>query len=152
MRLVRKNFAKTHIFRKIFNLKTTQVSHSLMINFQILTLIWVGGVRGGEGCGAAISNSLQSSDIGKNSYWSICNFLISDHSLINKICHNSTTSNDIDMKLGSVAKLDKRNMTTSKKLAITSYQNLCFHCPFSLIYSQFGAIRKSDSGRMVCKL
>ena len=30
-------------------------------------------------------------------------------------CHNSRTSNDIDMKLGPVAKLNKINKTTSKK-------------------------------------
>ena len=30
-------------------------------------------------------------------------------------CHNSRTSDDIDMKLAPVTKLDKRNKTTSKK-------------------------------------
>ena len=29
-------------------------------------------------------------------------------------CHNCRTSDDIDMKLGRVTKLDKRNKTTSK--------------------------------------
>ena len=36
--------------------------------------------------------------------------------LKNKNCHNSRTSNDIDMKLGPVTKLDKRNTTASKIL------------------------------------
>ena len=31
-------------------------------------------------------------------------------------CHNSRTSDDIDMKLGPVTKPDKRTRTTSKKL------------------------------------
>ena len=35
-------------------------------------------------------------------------------SIINKNCHNSRTSNDIDTKLGPVTKLDERNMTISK--------------------------------------
>ena len=32
-----------------------------------------------------------------------------------KNCDDSRTSNDIDMKLGPVTKLDKKNMATSKK-------------------------------------
>ena len=35
--------------------------------------------------------------------------------LMKENCHNSRTSNDIDMKLGPVAKLNKINKTTSKK-------------------------------------
>ena len=31
-------------------------------------------------------------------------------------CHNSRSNDDIDMKLGPVTKLDKRNKTTSKKI------------------------------------
>ena len=30
-------------------------------------------------------------------------------------CHNSRTSDDIDLKLGTVTKRDKKNKTTSKK-------------------------------------
>ena len=36
-------------------------------------------------------------------------------SLLKKICHDSRTSNDIDMKLGPITKLYKRNMEASKK-------------------------------------
>ena len=65
-------------------------------------------------------------------------------------CHNSRTSNDIDMKLGPVTKLDKRNTATSKKMVMTPcQQNVIVIFP---IYGQFWAIRKSDSGRMVCKM
>ena len=35
-------------------------------------------------------------------------------SLINKSCYNSRTSNDIDMKLGPVIKLEKRNIAMAK--------------------------------------
>ena len=56
----------------------------------------------------------QSPDIGLNSDGSISDFWISGQSLIKENCHNSRTSNDIDMKLGPVTKLDKRNKITSK--------------------------------------
>ena len=51
----------------------------------------------------------QSPDIEKNSDGSISDFQISGQSLIKLNCHNSRTSDDIDMKLGVVTKLDKRN-------------------------------------------
>ena len=45
----------------------------------------------------------------------ISDFWISGQSLIKGNCHNSRTSDGIDMKLGPVTKLDKRNKTKSKK-------------------------------------
>ena len=65
-----------------------------------------------------IPNSPQSSDIGQNSGRGISHFLIFGQSLINKNCHNSRTSNDIDMKLGQVTKLDKRNRARSINLTM----------------------------------
>ena len=53
-------------------------------------------------------NLTQSSDIRQNSDKSISYFRSIP-------CHNCRTSNDIDMKLGPVTKLDNKNMTTSKK-------------------------------------
>ena len=50
--------------------------------------------------------------MGKISDEGISNFWISGQSLIKG---NSRTSDGIDMKLGSVTKLDKRNKTISKK-------------------------------------
>ena len=44
------------------------------------------------------------------------NFKIFDQFLIKESCRNSRASDDIDMKLGPVSKLDKRNKTTSKKI------------------------------------
>ena len=55
------------------------------------------------------------------------------------------------MKLGQVTKLNKRIKTTSKKLkddVITENYDAIAIFP---IYGQFGAIRKPDSGRIVCK-
>ena len=97
-----------------------------------------------------IPNSPQSSDIVQNSDGGISNFGISDQSLINKNCHNSRTSNHIDMKLGPLTKLNKRNTTTSKKLRNDVTLINCDVIIIFWIYGQFGAIRKPDSGRMVC--
>ena len=47
-----------------------------------------------------ISNSPQPPDIGQNSDGGISDFRNSGQSLIKENCHNSKTSDDIDMKLG----------------------------------------------------
>ena len=57
----------------------------------------------------------QSPDFGQNSDGGIFYFRISGESLIKGNCLNSRTSDDIDMKLGPVTNIDKRNKTTSKK-------------------------------------
>ena len=97
-------------------------------------------------------NSSQSPDIGQNQDGGIYDFRISGESFIKEIVQNSRTSHDIDTKLGPVTKLYKRrNKTTSKKLSRISYRKIV--TKFSL--SQFmdnGAIRKPDSGRIVCKI
>ena len=76
---------------------------------------------------------LQYPDIGENSGGGNFGFIVK--SLINKDCHNSRTSDDIDMKLVLLAKLDKRN--TSCKETMT----LLF---FFSIYDQFGTIQRLD--------
>ena len=50
----------------------------------------------------------QSPDIGQNSDGGISNFQISGQSLLKENDHNSRTSDDIDIKLGQVTKLNKR--------------------------------------------
>ena len=60
-------------------------------------------------------NSSQSPDIGQNLDGGISDFRISGQSLIKEKSHNSRTSNDIDMKLAPVTKLDKRNTATSRR-------------------------------------
>ena len=57
-----------------------------------------------------------SPDIGQNPDGCIFDFQISGQSLIKQNCHNSIASDDIDMKLILVIKLDKRNNTTSKNI------------------------------------
>ena len=55
------------------------------------------------------------------------------------------------MKLGPVTKLDKKTQKTVKKI---DYDVMSTNCDVILIfpiYSQFGAVRKLNSGRIVCK-
>ena len=54
-------------------------------------------------------------DTGQNSDAAISDFRISGQSFIIENCCNSRTSHDIDMKLGSVTKRDKRNNNVKKK-------------------------------------
>ena len=54
------------------------------------------------------------------------------------------------MKLGPVTKIDKRDKTTSKKLHDDVNSKNGDVIVIFLIYGQFEAIRKPDSGRIVC--
>ena len=66
-------------------------------------------------------------------------------------CHNSSDSDDIDIKLEPVTKPDKRNKIKSKKFDDdVNSENFDVIAIFS-IYGQFRAIWKLDSGRIVCK-
>ena len=94
---------------------------------------------------------LQSSDIGQNSDGGISDFRISGQSFIKENCHSSWVSDDIDMKLGPVNKLDKRNKTGSKKTCRWPHVSNYGVIIIFPIYCQFGAIRKPDSGLIVCK-
>ena len=55
------------------------------------------------------------------------------------------------MKLGPVTKLDKRNKTTSNKFDDDVISKNYDVIGIFLIYGQFGAIWKTDSGCIVCK-
>ena len=55
------------------------------------------------------------------------------------------------MKLGQVTKLDKRNKKTSKKFDDDVMSENFDVIVIFPIYGQFGAIRKPDSRRIVCK-
>ena len=57
----------------------------------------------------------------------------------------------MDLKLGPVSKLDKRNKTTSKKIDDDVMSANCNIILIFQIYGQFGAIQNLDSGRIVCK-
>ena len=60
-------------------------------------------------------------------------------------------SDDIDMKLGPVTKLDERNKTMLKKFDDKVMSENCDVIAIFPIYGQFRTIQKPDSGRIVCK-
>ena len=72
-----------------------------------------------------IPNLPQSPDIGQNSDGGISNFQISGQTFIEENCHNSRTSNDIDVKLWQVTKLEEKNTATSKKVWRWRYIGIC---------------------------
>ena len=78
------------------------------------------------------------------------NFRISDQFLIKENCHNSRTSDDIDMKLGPVTKRDKRNKTTSKKFGEDVMSAICEVVVIFQAFGQFGAAQRPEQHR-VCK-
>ena len=56
--------------------------------------------------------------------WGISDFRISSQSLIKKNCHNSRTSNDIDMKLGPVPILKRETRQHQKNLTMMSCRQI----------------------------
>ena len=82
-----------------------------------------------------IFNLAQTPDNGQNSDGGISDFQISGQFLIKQECHNSRTSDDIDMKLGPVIKHEKGNKMTSKKLNMTS----CWQVVTTLSFFRFMA-------------
>ena len=98
-----------------------------------------------------IPNLPPSPDIGQNSDEGISNFQISSQSLIKGNCHNSRTSDDIDMKLGPVTKPDKKSKTRPKKFDDDVISENCDVIVIFWIYGRFGAIQRPNSRRKVCK-
>ena len=97
-----------------------------------------------------IHNLPQSPDIGQNSDRGISDSWISGQSLMKENCHNSRTSDDIDMKLGPVTKFDKRNKSSKKIDNDVMSENRAAVTIFR-IFGQFGAVRRPDSRQRVCK-
>ena len=75
---------------------------------------------------------------------SISDFRISGQSLIKENCYNSRTCDDIDIKLGSVPKPDKRNKTKSKKFDDDVISENCGVIVIFRILGQFGAAWRPD--------
>ena len=98
-----------------------------------------------------IHNLDQSTDIGLNSEGGISDFRISGQSLIKENCHNSRISDDIDMKLGPVTKLEKRNKITSKISDVDVMSENCDVIVIFQIFGQFGLVRRTGFGHRVCK-
>ena len=91
----------------------------------------------------------QSTDIGQNSdegtIFIISRYLVNPSNKIVELQYQPC----IDVKLGPLTKLDKRNMVTSKKID-NDVMSANIVVTF-LTYDQFGAIWKLDSRSMACK-
>ena len=71
----------------------------------------------------------------QNSHGGISDFRVSNQIPYKQNCHDSRTSNDIDMKLGSMTKLDKRNMMMSKN---SDNNVVSTNCDFIVIFPIYG--------------
>ena len=80
----------------------------------------------------------------------ISDFRHSAQALLKENCHNSRTSYDIDMKLGPLTKIHKRNKKTSKKFGDNVMSENCDVIVIFFIFGKFGATPKPDSGHRVC--
>ena len=94
-----------------FSLNSSETVKAVTLAFCSIEYLLIRDIRPKFG----ITNSPQSLDIAQNSDGAIYDFQVSQQSFINKNCHNSRSSTDIDMKLKPVTKLEKRNTPTSKK-------------------------------------
>ena len=90
----------------------------------------------------------ESPDIGQNSDRGISNFQISGQSFIKENCHNFRTSDNIDIKLGPVTKLYKRNQATAEEIDDEAMSANCDVNFFFQIYDQFWAIQEPDSAKL----
>ena len=86
-----------------------------------------------------IDNLPQSLVTGQNSDGGISEYGISGQSLIKENCHKSRTSDNIDMKIGSVTKLGTKNKTTSNIFDNDVMSGNCDVIIKFPIYGQFGA-------------
>ena len=84
-------------------------------------------------------------------YEGISNFRISGQSPIKENCNNSSTSDDVNIKLRPATKLDKKNKIPFKKIEddvmLVNYDVLVIFP----IYAQFGAIWKPGCECIVYK-
>ena len=85
----------------------------------------------------------QSAEIGKNIDGSISYFRISGQSFTN----NSRTNHDIEMKLGPVTKLDKRNTETLKRF---DYDVMSANCDVIVFFFRF-MVNLQPSGSRISK-
>ena len=81
----------------------------------------------------------------------MCDFLISDQSLIKENCHNSRANFDIDMEFELGTKPAEKSTAMPKKFDGYVMLARCRIIVIFSIYCEFEAIRKPDCGGMVFK-
>ena len=97
-----------------------------------------------------IPNLPHSTGFGRHSYRGLSNFQISSLSSVNKNWHDTRISNDVNMKLGPMTKLGKRNTAMSKKIDDDDMSASYDVIDIVFFYGQFWAIWMPVSGRTVC--
>ena len=118
---------------------TSQLYHNFIIYFVFILLC---------NLNSGLNFSSQSPDIGKNSDGGISNFQISGKSFIKENCHNSRASDDIDMKLGLVTKVGKKNKSNLTKVDDDAMSENCDAIVIFTTCGQFGAIPKKVNRTM----
>ena len=81
----------------------------------------------------------------------ISDFRISGQFLIKENCHNSRTSDDIEMKLGLVNKLDKASKATLKKIDVNVMSENCDVIVIFRIFGQFEAVQTESLQKLCLK-
>ena len=81
----------------------------------------------------------------------ISDFRISGQFLIKENCHNSRTSDDIEMKLGLVNKLDKASKATLKKVDVNVMSENCDVIVIFRIFGQFEAVQTESLQKLCLK-
>ena len=81
----------------------------------------------------------------------ISDFRISGQFLIKENCHNSRTSDDIEMKLGLVNKLDKASKATLKKIDVNVMSENCDVIVIFRIFGQFEAVQTQSLQKLCLK-
>ena len=81
----------------------------------------------------------------------ISDFRISGQFLIKENCHNSRTSDDIEMKLGLVNKLDKASKATLKKIDVNVMSENCDIIVIFRIFGQFEAVQTQSLQKLCLK-
>ena len=82
-------------------------------------------------------------DIGQISDGDISDLRISGQSLIKENCHNSRASDDIDMKLGPVTKLEKKTRKRQKKNYFDDVMPVS--CDVNVIFEFIANLKQSGS-------
>ena len=81
----------------------------------------------------------------------ISDFRISGQFLLKENCHNSRTSDDIEMKLGLVNKLDKASKATLKKIDVNVMSENCDVIAIFWIFGQFEAVQTESLQKLCLK-
>ena len=114
----------------LFSLNNSEIEKAVNRAFCRIKLLFIGNNQ--ATLVSLTCSSLQISDKNQTREFPISSFPVK--LIINRSCRKSTTSDDTDMKLGPVTKIDKRNTATSKELTVTSCRQIMTPASLFLIH------------------